>query len=86
MGTAHGFHAVPAHRWGHEASIRGTGIAGFEIVGTERQVGRKFGRLDAAMERLLEFRNLREDFAGAAISAAVVCRRDGHTPNDGGRT
>ena len=40
---------------GHEASIRLHVAAGFEIVGTEREVGRKFGRwLDVVlMERLL---------------------------------
>jgi L-amino acid N-acyltransferase len=57
VATAHGFHAVFARIvGGHEASIRVHEAAGFEIVGTERQVGRKFGRwLDVVlMERLLE--------------------------------
>ena len=56
VGTAHGFHAVFARIvGGHEASIRLHEAAGFEIVGTEREVGRKFGRwLDVVlMERLL---------------------------------
>jgi L-amino acid N-acyltransferase YncA len=56
VATAHGFHAVFARIvGGHEASIRVHEAAGFEIVGTERQVGRKFGRwLDVVlMERLL---------------------------------
>ena len=56
VGTAHGFHAVFARIvGGHEASIRLHEATGFEIVGTEREVGRKFGRwLDVVlMERLL---------------------------------
>jgi phosphinothricin acetyltransferase len=56
LATAHGFHAVMARIvGGHEASISLHRSAGFEIVGTEREVGRKFGRwLDVVlMERLL---------------------------------
>ena len=54
--TAHGFHAVMARIvGGHDASIRLHAALGFEIVGTEREVGRKFGRwLDVVvMQRLL---------------------------------
>jgi len=54
--TAHGFHAVMARIvGGHDASIRLHAGAGFEIVGTEREVGRKFGRwLDVVvMQKLL---------------------------------
>jgi phosphinothricin acetyltransferase len=54
--TAHGFHACMARIvGGHEASIALHRRCGFEIVGTEREVGRKFGRwLDVVlMERLL---------------------------------
>jgi L-amino acid N-acyltransferase YncA len=53
---ASGFHAVFARIvGGHEASIRLHAGLGFDIVGTEREVGRKFGRwLDVVvMERLL---------------------------------
>ncbi len=53
---ASGFHAVFARIVaGHEASIALHRGQGFELVGTEREVGRKFGRwLDVAvMERLL---------------------------------
>jgi phosphinothricin acetyltransferase len=53
---ASGFHAVFARIvGGHEASIGLHAALGFEIVGTEREVGRKFGRwLDVVvMERLL---------------------------------
>ena len=53
---ASGFHAVFARIVaGHEASIALHAGRGFEIVGTEREVGRKFGRwLDVVvMERLL---------------------------------
>ena len=54
--TSHGFHAVIARIVGdHEASIALHRRHGFEIVGTEREVGRKFGRwLDVlVMQRLL---------------------------------
>ena len=54
--TAHGFHACMARIvGGHEASIALHVACGFEVVGTEREVGRKFGRwLDVVlMERLL---------------------------------
>jgi phosphinothricin acetyltransferase len=54
--TRHGFHAVMARIvGGHEASIALHARCGFEVVGTEREIGRKFGRwLDVVlMERLL---------------------------------
>lgn len=54
---AHGFHALMAKVvGGHEASITLHAAAGFEVVGHEREVGRKFGRwLDVVlMERLLD--------------------------------
>jgi L-amino acid N-acyltransferase len=54
--TAHGFHACMARVvGGHEASIALHVACGFEIVGTEKEVGRKFGRwLDVVlMEKLL---------------------------------
>jgi len=53
---ASGFHAIFARIvGGHEASIGLHQALGFEVVGTEREVGRKFGRwLDVIiMERLL---------------------------------
>lgn len=53
---AHGFHAVMARIVAdHEASIALHSVCGFQIVGHEREVGRKFGRwLDVTlMERLL---------------------------------
>jgi L-amino acid N-acyltransferase YncA len=56
VATAHGFHTVMARIvGGHDASIRLHARLGFEIVGTEREVGRKFGRwLDVVvMQRLL---------------------------------
>jgi phosphinothricin acetyltransferase len=56
VATAHGFHAVMARIvGGHDASTRLHAALGFEIVGTEREVGRKFGRwLDVVvMQRLL---------------------------------
>ncbi len=58
VGTAraHGFHALMAKIVdGHEASISLHRAAGFEIVGKELQVGRKFGRFHdvVVMERLL---------------------------------
>jgi L-amino acid N-acyltransferase YncA len=54
--TAHGFHACMARIvGGHDASIALHAGCGFEVVGTEREVGRKFGKwLDVVlMERLL---------------------------------
>jgi L-amino acid N-acyltransferase len=54
--TAHGFHAMIARIvGGHDASIALHERVGFEVVGTEREVGRKMGRwLDVVvMERLL---------------------------------
>ncbi|MFL6203729.1 MAG: GNAT family N-acetyltransferase [Acidimicrobiales bacterium] len=54
--TRHGFHACMARIvGGHEASIALHQRCGFEVVGTEREVGRKLGRwLDVVvMERFL---------------------------------
>ncbi len=54
--TAHGFHAVFARIVaGHDASIGLHARLGFEIVGREKEVGRKFGRFHdvVVMERLL---------------------------------
>lgn len=56
VATAHGFHAMMARIvGGHEASIALHRAHGFEVVGTEREVGRKLGRwLDVVlMEKLL---------------------------------
>jgi L-amino acid N-acyltransferase YncA len=56
LGSAHGFHTVIARIVGdHAASIGLHAACGFEVVGQERQVGRKFGRwLDVAlMQRML---------------------------------
>ena len=52
----HGFHAVFARIvGGHEASIGLHAACGFDVVGVEREVGRKFGKwLDVVvMERLV---------------------------------
>ena len=54
--TRHGFHACMARIvGGHDASIALHAGCGFEVMGTEREVGRKLGRwLDVViMERLL---------------------------------
>jgi L-amino acid N-acyltransferase YncA len=56
VATTHGFHAVFARIvGGHEASIKLHQAFGFETVGTEREVGRKFGHwLDVVLlQRLL---------------------------------
>ena len=53
---SHGFHAMMARIVAdHEASIALHSVCGFQVVGHEREVGRKFGRwLDVTlMERLL---------------------------------
>ncbi|MDQ6928941.1 MAG: N-acetyltransferase family protein [Actinomycetota bacterium] len=44
LGTRHGFHTMIARAIaGHEASIGLHRACGFELVGVEREVGRKFG-------------------------------------------
>ncbi|MCU1353547.1 MAG: sortase-like acyltransferase [Acidimicrobiales bacterium] len=56
LATAHGFHTVMARVvGGHEASIALHRSVGFELIGTEREVGRKLGRwLDVVlMQRIL---------------------------------
>jgi phosphinothricin acetyltransferase len=56
VAEAHGFHVMFARVvGGHDASIALHLAHGFEVVGTEREVGRKFGRwLDVVvMQRLL---------------------------------
>lgn len=56
LAEVHGFHAVMARIvGGHEASIALHTGCGFELVGVEREVGRKFGKwLDVAlMQKLL---------------------------------
>ena len=56
LAVDHGFHAVFARIvGGHEASIALHARCGFEFIGTEREVGRKFGQwLDVViMQKLL---------------------------------
>jgi L-amino acid N-acyltransferase len=56
LAAAHGFHSIIGRIvGGHEASIALHARCGFEIVGTEREVGRKLGRwLDVVlMQRML---------------------------------
>jgi len=56
LSERHGFHAVMARIvGGHEASIGLHRACGFDLVGVEREVGRKFGRwLDVVvMQRLV---------------------------------
>jgi phosphinothricin acetyltransferase len=55
LSAAHGFHAVMARIvGGHEVSIALHRACGFEPVGIEREVGRKFGQwLDVALMQLL---------------------------------
>jgi phosphinothricin acetyltransferase len=55
VARAHGFHAMMARIvGGHDASIALHRGAGFELVGIEREVGRKFNRwLDVALMQLL---------------------------------
>ncbi len=56
LATTHGFHAMIARIvGGNEASIRTHAACGFEMVGVEKEVGRKFGKwLDVVeMQRLL---------------------------------
>lgn len=56
LAGAHGFHAIMGRIvGGHDASIALHRSCGFELIGVEREIGRKFGRwLDVAlMQRLL---------------------------------
>ncbi|MSO87794.1 MAG: N-acetyltransferase family protein [Acidimicrobiia bacterium] len=55
IATRHGFHACMARIvGGHEASIGLHQACGFDIVGTEREVGRKFGKwLDVVLMECL---------------------------------
>ena len=56
LAGARGFHTMIARiAGGHEASVGLHRAVGFEIVGTEREVGRKFGAwLDVViMQRML---------------------------------
>jgi L-amino acid N-acyltransferase len=56
LAEAHGFHTVIARIGGHnDASVALHMSCGFEMIGTEREVGRKFGRwLDVVcMQRLI---------------------------------
>jgi phosphinothricin acetyltransferase len=56
LATSHGFHTMIARIvGGHDASISLHQSLGFDVVGTEREVGRKFGRwLDVlVMQKLL---------------------------------
>ena len=57
MGRDHGFHSIMARIVGdHEASIELHRACGFEDVGVEREVGRKFGRWLDVGERCLQTR------------------------------
>ena len=55
LARSHGFHAMMGRIvGGHDASIALHRSLGFETVGTEREVGRKFGRwLDVVVMQLL---------------------------------
>jgi L-amino acid N-acyltransferase len=55
LAAEHGFHSVIGRVAGdHEASIRLHRACGFDLVGVEREVGRKFGRwLDVAVMQLM---------------------------------
>jgi phosphinothricin acetyltransferase len=55
VATAHGFHAVFARIvGGHASSIAVHRAVGFDVVGTEREVGRKFNRwLDVVLMQCL---------------------------------
>ena len=55
LAQSHGFHTVVARiSGGNEASVAVHRSAGFEVVGIEREVGRKFGRwLDVTVMQLM---------------------------------
>ena len=82
VATAHGFHAMFARIvGGHAASIQLHEALGFEVVGTEREVVRKFGRwLDVVvMERLLGAEPPGTDPGGTGRGAAAA-RPGGEPP------
>lgn len=72
VARAHGFHAVFARIvGGHESSVRLHRSVGFDVVGTEREVGRKFGRwLDVVVMELLLGAPRRVDHAPAIVHEA----------------
>jgi L-amino acid N-acyltransferase YncA len=72
VGRAHGFHAMFARIvGGHRSSVRLHESLGFEVVGTEREVGRKFGRwLDVVIMELLLGAPRRADHEPAIASEA----------------
>jgi L-amino acid N-acyltransferase YncA len=72
VGRAHGFHAMFARIvGGHESSVRLHESVGFEVVGTEREVGRKFGRwLDVVVMELLLSAPRSTDHAPAIVREA----------------
>jgi L-amino acid N-acyltransferase YncA len=55
LGRDHGFHCIICHiSGGNDASVALHRSAGFEMIGVEREVGRKFGRwLDVTVMQLL---------------------------------
>ncbi|MXW41519.1 MAG: N-acetyltransferase family protein [Acidimicrobiia bacterium] len=55
LAKSHGFHTVIARiSGGNEVSVAVHRLVGFEVVGTEREVGRKFGRwLDVIVMQLM---------------------------------
>ena len=55
LAQSHGFHTLIARiSGGNEASVAVHRSLGFEVVGTEREVGRKFGRwLDVTVMQLM---------------------------------
>ena len=70
LAALHGFHAVMGRIvGGHQASIALHRACGFELVGVEREVGRKFGRwLDVVVVQRL----LAPDGAGVSAPRAPV--------------
>ena len=66
LASRHGFHAVMARIvGGHQASIALHEALGFDLVGVEREVGRKFGRwLDVVVMQRLLSEPLRRSGAG----------------------
>jgi phosphinothricin acetyltransferase len=55
LGTAHGFHSAIARIVGnHEASIALHAKCGFQTIGVEREIGRKFGQwLDVVLMQII---------------------------------
>ncbi len=80
LAGVHGFHAVMARIvGGHDASIALHRACGFDLVGVEREVGRKFGRwLDVAVMQRLLGSAAAPPLPGLGLGGRPAGAREGH--------